>query len=49
VDWDDFNFNHHVFVIDKKGKGIPLQALTGPEDSRRLRLLDFKAIGTLRW
>jgi hypothetical protein len=29
-----------------KGKAIPLQALTGPEDSRRLRLPDFKTIGT---
>jgi hypothetical protein len=29
-----------------KGKAIPLQALTGPESSRRLRLLDFKTIGT---
>jgi hypothetical protein len=25
-----------------KGKAIPLQALTGPEGSRRLRLPDFK-------
>jgi hypothetical protein len=32
-----------------KGKAIPLQALTGPEDSRRLRLPDFKTIGTRRW
>jgi hypothetical protein len=30
----------------EKGKAIPLQALTGPERSRRLRLPDFKAIGT---
>jgi hypothetical protein len=29
-----------------KGKAIPLQAWTGPEVSRRLRLLDFKTIGT---
>jgi hypothetical protein len=29
-----------------KGKAIPLQALTGLESSRRLRLLDFKTIGT---
>jgi hypothetical protein len=29
-----------------KGKAIPLQALTGPEGSRRLRLPDFKTIGT---
>jgi hypothetical protein len=28
-----------------KGKAIPLQALTGPEGSRRLRLPDFKTIG----
>jgi hypothetical protein len=30
-----------------KGKAIPLQALTDPEGSRRLRLSDFKTIGTL--
>jgi hypothetical protein len=29
-----------------KGKAIPLQALTGPEGSRKLRLPDFKTIGT---
>jgi hypothetical protein len=29
-----------------KGKAIPLQALTGPEGSRRVRLPDFKTIGT---
>jgi hypothetical protein len=28
-----------------KGKSIPLQALTGPEGSRMLRLPDFKAVG----
>jgi len=28
------------------GKAIPLQAWTGPEVSRRLRLPDFKTIGT---
>ena len=32
----------------KKGKAIPLQAWTGPEGSRRLRLPDFKTIGTWR-
>jgi hypothetical protein len=34
-------------VLDfiSKVKAIPLQALTGPEGSRRLRLPDFKAIG----
>jgi hypothetical protein len=32
-------------AIDK-GKAIPLHAWTGPEVSRRLRLPDFKTIGT---
>jgi len=31
-----------------KGKAIPLQAWTGPEGSRRLRLPDFKTVGTGR-
>jgi hypothetical protein len=35
-----------VINEEKKGKAIPLQALTGPEGSSRLRLLDFKTIGT---
>ena len=30
----------------KKGKAIPLHAWTGPEGSRKLRLPDFKTIGT---
>jgi hypothetical protein len=30
----------------KKGKAIPLQALTDPEGSRRLRFPDLKTIGT---
>jgi hypothetical protein len=29
-----------------KGKAIPVQAWTGPEGSRRLRLPDFKTVGT---
>jgi hypothetical protein len=29
-----------------KGKAIPLQAWTGPEGSRRMRLPHFKTIGT---
>jgi hypothetical protein len=29
-----------------KGNAIPLQAWTGPEGSRSLRLPDFKTIGT---
>jgi hypothetical protein len=34
------------FMVKDKGKAIPLQAWTGPEGSRRLRLRDFKTIGT---
>jgi hypothetical protein len=29
-----------------KGRAVPLQAWTGPEGSRRLRLPDFKTVGT---
>jgi len=32
--------------IGGKGKAIPLQAWNGPEGSRKLRLPDFKTIGT---
>jgi len=32
--------------IKGKDKAIPLQAWTGPGGSRRLRLPDFKTIGT---
>jgi hypothetical protein len=32
--------------VTGKGKTIPIQAWTGPEGSRRLRLPDFKTIGT---
>jgi hypothetical protein len=35
-----------ISTILVKGKAIPLQALTGPEGSQRLRLQDFKKIGT---
>jgi hypothetical protein len=35
-----------IRIYIKKGKVIPLQAWTGPEGSRRLRLPDFKTIGT---
>ena len=34
----------HIHIY--KGKAVPLQAWTGPEGSRRLRLPDFKTIGT---
>jgi len=36
-------------ICKGKGKTIPLQSWTGPEDCRMLRLPDFKKIGTLRW
>jgi hypothetical protein len=44
----------HGYEQDKvkvkgKGKAIPLQALTFPQGSRRLRLPDLKTIGTRRW
>jgi len=32
-----------------KGKAIPVQAGTGPGVSRKLRLLDFKTLGTWWW
>jgi len=31
--------------VEGKGKAIPLQAWTGPQGSRSLRLPDFKTIG----
>jgi hypothetical protein len=48
--------NCHLYAIPRgflsysdikgKGKAIPLQAWTGPEGSRKLRLPDFKTAGT---
>jgi hypothetical protein len=35
-----------IIKVKGKGKSIPLQAWTGAEVSRRLRLPDFKIIGT---
>jgi hypothetical protein len=32
------------FIKQGKGKTIPVQAWTGPEGSRRLRLLEFKKV-----
>jgi len=34
------------FVSEGKGRAIPVQAWEFPEGSRRLRLPDFKTIGT---
>jgi hypothetical protein len=36
----------NICKLCKKGKAIPLQAWTGPECSRQLRLPDFKTFGT---
>jgi hypothetical protein len=36
-------------INEGKGKAIPLQALTGPESLRRLRLPYFKTISRGRW
>jgi hypothetical protein len=41
-----FMFMMMIIDISVKGKPIPLQAWTGPEGSRRLRLPDFKTVGT---
>jgi hypothetical protein len=34
------------YITKVKGEAIPLQTLAGPEGSRRLRLPDFKTVGT---
>jgi hypothetical protein len=36
-------------VIKGRGKSISLQAWTGPEGSKRLRLQDFETVGTWNW
>jgi hypothetical protein len=38
-----------MHIYNGKGKAIPLQAWTGPEGYRSLRLPDFMIIGTRRW
>ena len=50
------NVRNHLLYIDlmysvtlSKGKAIPLYPWTGPEGCRRLRLPDFKTIGTWKW
>ena len=39
----------HTYIHTYIDKAIPLQAWTGPEGSRSLKLPDFKTIGTWRW
>jgi hypothetical protein len=47
---NDAELTSPLFILRHESKGqakaIPLQAWTGPEDSRRVRLPDFKAINT---
>jgi hypothetical protein len=38
--------NELMIFYNKSTKAVPLQAWTGPEGSRRLRLPDFKTFGT---
>jgi hypothetical protein len=45
INSQDYYNIENVLPISKD-KAIPLQAWTGPEGSRRLRLPGFKAIGT---
>jgi len=51
----DNDINAHVRISNPhirkpyKGKAIPVQTWTGSEGSRRLRLPDFKKVGTCRW
>jgi hypothetical protein len=40
------NTKNKLVQCKGKSKGIPLQAWTGPQGSRRLRIPDFKTIGT---
>jgi len=42
-------FHSKISVALQKGKALSLQAWTGPEGSRSLRLPDFKTFGTWRW
>ena len=47
-DDDDYDTNVRIFLcpVPVIGKAIPLQAWTGPEGSRRLRLPYFKTVDT---
>ena len=42
-------FETKAIAVGNISKAIPLQVWTGPECSKRLRLPDFKTIGTWRW
>ena len=36
----------YIYMCTYKGKAILLQAWTGPQGSRKLKLPDFKTVGT---
>jgi len=42
----DVWMDNRLGICKGKGTAIPVQAWTGPHDSRRLRLPDFKTIST---
>jgi hypothetical protein len=42
---EGFKYRETQLMYISKGKAIPLQAWTGPEGSRRLRLQFFKTVG----
>jgi hypothetical protein len=44
--WYAYQIEINKVIRPVKGKAIPLQAWTGHDGSRRLRLPDFKKIGT---
>jgi hypothetical protein len=46
-DWSGLEVDY--IYMSGNGKEIPLQALTGPEGSRSLRLPDFKTIEIRKW
>ena len=43
---DDDDNNNNKKKKNKNNKAIPLEACTGPEGSRSMRLPDFKTLGT---
>jgi len=43
------HYTENTASNDRKVKSIPLHAWRDPEGSRRLRLPDFKIIGTWGW
>jgi hypothetical protein len=48
--WDYLTrYQFREIFVQNKVKAIPLQAWTGSEGSRRLRLPDFKTVVTWRW